>query len=84
MLCTVAAMILAFAYRCGGSDGIAGVTFDRRTVFPFNPRTEQSRGHLQTRAQGAVFAFGSQRLSHREALSKRGIFDFTRTVRRAP
>jgi hypothetical protein len=23
MLCTVAAMILAFAYRCGGSDGIA-------------------------------------------------------------
>jgi hypothetical protein len=47
MQSTVAAMILAFVYRCGGSDGIASYKI-RRTVFPFNPRTEQSEGHLQT------------------------------------
>ena len=47
MQSTVAAMILAFAYRCGGSDGIAWIK-SWRTVFPFNPWTEQSVGHLQT------------------------------------
>jgi hypothetical protein len=41
----VAAMTRTFAYRCGGSDGIAEI---RLTVFPFNPMTEQSKGHLQT------------------------------------
>ena len=48
MQSTVAAMILAFVYRCGGSDGMAKMKI-WRTVFPFNPRTGQSRGHLQTR-----------------------------------
>jgi hypothetical protein len=38
-----------FAYRCGGSDGIAKYW---RTVFPFNPLTEQSEGHLQTQEAG--------------------------------
>ena len=42
-------MIHTFAYRCGGSDGIAVI---RLTVFPFNPLTEQSEGHLQTRDAG--------------------------------
>ncbi len=38
-------MTRTFAYRCGGSDGIAEMWL---TVFPFNPLTEQSKGHLQT------------------------------------
>lgn len=38
MQSTVAAMILTFAYRCGGSDGMARTW---RTVFPFNPWAEQ-------------------------------------------
>lgn len=41
-------MIRTFAYRCGGSDGIAN---NWRTIFPFNPLTEQSEGHLQTRVK---------------------------------
>jgi len=43
-------MTRTFAYRCGGSDGIAakGINLFWRTVFPFNPLTEQSEGHLQT------------------------------------
>ena len=35
MQSTVAAMILAFDYRCGGSDGLAA--YWPRTVFPFHP-----------------------------------------------
>ena len=42
-------MTRTFAYRCGGSDGIALIWL---TVFPFNPLTEQSEGHLQTRDAG--------------------------------
>ena len=42
-------MTRTFAYRCGGSDGIARFWL---TVFPFNPLTEQSKGHLQTRGGG--------------------------------
>jgi hypothetical protein len=47
--CTVAALTRAFAYRCGGSDGIAEL---RRTIFPFNPLAEQPEGHLQTSFEG--------------------------------
>jgi len=50
MQSTVAALILTFVYRCGGSDGIAKRK-GWRTVFPFNPRTERSVGHLQTRGR---------------------------------
>jgi hypothetical protein len=42
-------MTRTFAYRCGGSDGITDI---RLTVFPFNPLTEQSKGHLQTSSRG--------------------------------
>jgi hypothetical protein len=51
MQSTVAAMILTFVYRCGGSDGIARYKIYQRTIFPFNPLTEQSQGHLQNRVQ---------------------------------
>ena len=44
-------MTRTFAYRCGGSDGIAVI---RLTVFPFNPLTEQSEGHLQTSVASAL------------------------------
>ena len=68
MLCTVAAMILAFAYRCGGSDGMAISQFEWRTVFPFNPLTEQSKGHLQTRSQVAPIAPVCQRVNAGQSL----------------
>ena len=50
---TVAAMTRTFAYRCGGSDGITSKQLLWWcTVFPFNPLTEQSEGHLQTHGGG--------------------------------
>ena len=56
-------MIRNFAYRCGGSAGIAVI---RLTVFPFNPLTEQSKGHLQTSGAGWLIQAG---------LSSRGVRD---------
>lgn len=58
-------MTRTFAYRCGGSDGIAKIG---RTVFPFNPLTEQSEGHLQTRGAGWSIYAGLSRSRLRNGL----------------
>jgi hypothetical protein len=58
MQSTVAAMILAFVYRCGGSDGFANLS-GRAPSSRFIPITGPLLGHLQT--DGASLDPHSQR-----------------------